>query len=1550
MAIQGRESGDTGAPDDLDFSPKIPNDLEFNRTPAEGKAPEPNASIKEVPITPETNFEDIASQLQTLDAWKQGLVKQVTPTTLGDALNEAASGIGNSVKNLFTFNPSMPTDPKQFPKEISEAMGRTLDKTVRALAPETKMPTEEEIRRDIPPEFQEQVLRDLKQQKIAQTSVSNAREEATYALTAPFMLPQKLIFGNTIRAAHPELMQRVREENERRGASDVIKFMDNIAPPLYLGSDVIRPKIQDYLKNYNPEQGDILEQLAPIAGAVAALGVDTITDPLFYLSFGGRAGKLSKEGILTEEGVGELGTKFDKGKTVVEIPSPGDRKIFVDERGTFHIMDPNSVPTKGAPKKGIVTVGLGPAKYTFDAPEIRKWGEQVLLDAEMSRPGQFVSGFATNTSNKTFNESRNVWRNEIGAADLFSDDVANASKAILGDRKLDEGVSKYATLYVENPRGADTIASRMGINLSKDDKLKAQKLGDTMVQWRNWANDVTEQSTGKRISQFAKADVEHQIKVLSDPAVRTFFDSIPEELRPYMFSENANLARRVDPGVLDIARAAGKGEMELDAQLNANKGFKEVADAMKQRNKLSTWAVDEMQKRKYGLKPGQSFYDWNVVRSTQNDVRDILSTSANKRFANTVSSMGKTAEEWDRTIKAAQEQVQTLGRAVDPETYRISRLQPGMLKELDTHAFDEVKRLTSKDLAVDLKEMGKLRDNLRAQYKIVDDPAVSAILEDNINHLNNVIESKGKKYSPYGYLENKRILFEPTVRGAVNAQFSPGHKIPAVAAASYINSLISKAYLSSIGRVVPQLYEATTAAMAAGPSFVAEVPNVIKSRFKPDLASDLYKASGLEQNLSNAYDAYKGTTVTPKLIQDPTINTAWSNTMAKYRAMVETKQFEKTMIENMNDGMKVAGQGLKAVANKTVDNWLGRTTRDMVNGFENIPKEALYRRRLKMGDTPFEAADYVGRSMLDFRFTGGNVKKYVSPTMMFGNYFVKSMERLPFLVAKNPWMVGFSDTDRGTVKRVIEGTYWKPTQLQHLQEIQGPFPPDPVFGGFLPGPEYVGKQLKTAQMWTNNFIYGLLGQADKISPNSATEGMLQKSKEGFQVMHYLPSFTSGPRDFLFSPFSERGAAANAQPLIRSAVLALSGMDLSTGEVIPLGKGKDFETKWSKRFSAILETNNPLKNPNFWNLYDVGEKIMFEKHAPRINGFLDSPETAAILSLVGKPNNKPKDIIEKLKIDESRLKSLISMSTLGLIRPTVPDFQFQLHRSAMMKERKDLIDGLMKAGIRKDKDEFNNLYGKVINVNKQIEQAIDWKLAYDAGTLAMRRNPDVAAELLGKEDKLLVPSFEDPENVRNIEPEDLPKPDDIEQPPQDLEFKEKGEPGASNQQNSGRSPASGFGIEFPERRGEGVPYSASIRNGKLNLQESPGYGEAIKHMMPKDAAQFLYQKYLDEQLHGREPRATVLNRKAGGPRSPEEIERILNQYQQQQSPVQTLPTYGPINEEELNSRMEENQRRQTSPDYGEGERKAMENIINNRLHNIKYPKGNLNRRIAGGKNK
>ncbi len=1149
----------------------------------------------------------------------------------------------------------------------------------------------------------------------------------------PFQLPQRATVGNIIRYLNPEMMNRMRKEQaENPWKTEVGKVIDEVAPPLYLGTDILLPKINKYFKDLDPREGDALEYAGNALGFGAAIAADVFTDPLFYTVL------LAPSKLAAAAERAGATSKLVDGVKVVEMASPNGRPVWITGKGTVDFIDPalskSAKAIEGAAGKDLLQVKLpfiDTPVLSVKGESLQKWAQAKQASFENSVVGRGLRSINVDTLDPVFNDARHINAYESSMPQLFVKDIEKDANFITAGKKVPEKVGEYAYMVSQvGAEGAEKVARFKGLKLSQEEIQMATDLGGSMEKWRAFGSDLHFQLSGNVIPPKAALTEAEKVSWLAqNHEMADILAKLPEEVRPFMFSENANLRRMRDPQWIANAEKLGvqlkDAERVVDRALTT-RGLKETADAARERIPLSSWAYNYIQEKKTGVK---GFFDPDVVKATQADFTDLVRSASDQKFANYVRDLGLTKEQWADKISNAKKAV--AAGIDDPAIVKIAAMDPTKdVKAISIEAFKEY--------------------NFVGQTKAGD----SLVSKTPLYYERSVADSINAKYAP----------LKP---GMIGSFFG------------WMNQQVAKSYLTSLGRSIPQLYEATGASLMAGLTNPRHVAEAIAAKFKPDLASEIFHASGIGENLSHSYDVTSKIILKPKMYAEPGAFNAQTN----INQMISNQT--GTVIKEMEESVKKASLlgkapeavlgGMKKVVELANDNPLSRMTRDIVNGFENLPKEALFRQKLAEGYTSEQAIRYAGKTMLDFRIQSPtSLGSYV----LFGGFHAQNLKRIPFMLAKNPWVANLTDQDRGTIRRAIQATYdWSPGQSEGLQRQNGPFPQEPVFGGFLPGADAVMKYPEHAQTGLNQLITSLLG---KMPESSMLGQSLNKTPEGFQVLHYLPTTLGGARMFLgdfasiganltsnmmgYGPTDPggQGSIENQElsimpPAVRAAMIQLAGYDLVTGQKL---------SNVDEKNEALLRTLNPLRSPNFWNVFNGVMDSVTSAHMKSLNGFFNDPTYRAAMRIVGgKIDERSYD---KAIPSQAILKSVVSNMSLGLFRLTQPDIQYRMHVMSMLKDMDELKKAVKKYSSMEDpvmQAKGQQYIQKLEKRAAEFERLEKFYTAYSNATQAIRNNKELSKVLLPEDNtSAFEPSVDNEETEEESEnPELLDEETNSEEP-------------------------------------------------------------------------------------------------------------------------------------------------------------------------------------------
>lgn len=1088
------------------------------------------------------------------------------------------------------------------------------------------------------------------------------------AVTA-FSVPQGLIAGNAARVINPSLMDVMRRRDIAEDTPMWKRKLHEIAPPIYLGADVLKPYLQKQAQELGVVKGTILDSIVHDLTTAAALATDVETDPLMYVKF------LQPARAFEEAKAAGTAKEIINGEEVYKAALPNGQEAYVTRNKLF-LTDPTGTVAPGATiPKDLVQIrppGFSKPLIAIEGKDVQQWAQIKQAQLTNTWMGKGLTYFNNATNNQAFNEMRHVESVETGASRVLVGNIDQDFNLLTGGKKLSQDQSQYAYLLSQlGQEGADKVASFKGIALNVEEKALASEVGKRMEQWRTSTAEMAGKMSGNPVEMFMPALAEEKATLMGamSPAEKATYAQLPDEVKPYIFSDNANLHRMRNPEFVKQARQLGLdiGEAEKANQIvHDGVNFPTVANSSKQRSKFSSWFVDYSKEVEFaGTGINEPFYNPDVLVATKTDSENMLRAASNQKFLAGAKTLGATASEWQAKISAAQEMMANGVR--DPEIARVAGLDIKSLQEVDV---------------------------------------------DKLNPW----KFAGTGQGGAAKLVQAPLLFEPDVAMGLNNHFGVVNVNNFNSFVGQVNSIVSRNYLSSPTRILPMgLGEGLLSYVGAGGKPKAFIQAVMSS-VKPDKLSAIFHSSGIEIDVNKALDVVKKAIVTPGMYN---LAEGAEGISAPMRMLSGAKKFAmeswQEAAETVQDAVRSKGKtmgivdasgtltkdGAKWFVNNVVDNPLNRKTRDWVNGMQSVAKEALFRQKISEGMNEYEALKFTGDRMMDFRFQPNN---NATAYFTFGNFHYQNAKRLGFLVTDNPWIVNLTRSDRNTIKAAFEDD-WDPEAASFLHKAYK-MSGETVFGGIIAGSKSLMRNPQMGQGVLNQYLGALL---NKLPEDSLAGQALQNTKEGFQVQHYLPTALGATQHIFGDP--ELGVLS---PAIRAGMI-LAGYDVGTGKKL---------INWPQQYEALTRSTNPMANPNFWNITNAFMDEAQKAHIKNMNMIFSDEAYDKIVRAGG--GATAQKVWDESKPGQKQLASIASTVTLGLFKLSSPDIINRMNSSAIEKEINDAKYQVkqyaaLKAGPERDKQirEGNEL---VVEKNNEYTKLWDRYHAYKRATQALQLSP------------------------------------------------------------------------------------------------------------------------------------------------------------------------------------------------------------------------------------
>ncbi len=1131
----------------------------------------------------------------------------------------------------------------------------------------------------------------------AEETIKNGLSDAAHIMQYPmsiFNTPHNLVTGNAMRIIDPTMMANMREEQAQDPwKTDFGKHIDEISPPIWLGSDKVLPLIKEKFRELGADPTapilslpGILNQIGSATALVGSVAADVVTDPLTWTEFLApaevyKAAVRAGDTIKAIDGVNSAEKILDNG-----------RSVWFGVNGDIRMSDPAIKLVESADKNLVkVKLPLLPA-VTIKGQAVQDYIRGMQAQVEASDAGRAIRSFSNQTTSPGFNMARNQQDFTVGMTQMYAKWIDESASFATRGQNLTKDVSQYAEMSaIHGPDGAAKIAAFKGMKLTPEEVEMANELGERCATWRADGNLMYSHLTGEKIPDYKLTDERVQDFFTKNPKVKDAIDGLVAKspsMAPYLFDNNAAVARMRNPQwVLDmqaLGKDVGEGEKILDKAI-AGAGLKEVADSSKQRGPLSAWAYEFSQRQITGL--DTSYYDPDLLRVTKANFADLIATGANQKFAEYVRNTSLTWEEVNNKVNEAKIQY-ALG-PVDDETRRLALMDPKKdFKQVKVESLQRLQILGGKNTG----------------------DSIADVARTNV-------------------LTKKPLYQETSVADYLNNRYT---SVDTGTAVGWFNTQVAKSYLTSPARAMPRLY-ATMGAYLMNGGGIGALAETLASRFRsPDELSQIWAAGGLRHDLTKSYS------VTRQMIQDSNLYTA----PGAFAAVTDSQRMllnhgDKAILEMENTMQKIQNMGLgvkdsaKAAVEFANNNPIARKVRDLVNGFENLPKEALFRQGvLRDGMSIEQSFDKVSKGMLDFRFQPNN--NSLGNYMLFGNYHAQNLARLPFMICKNPWVPGLVDSDRGAIKRAIDGSYGvKPSQVEGLQRLVGPIPLETSYAGFLPGAGSVMRDPEQANIILSRITSALLG---KMPDDTMINQAMHKTPEGFQVLVNLPSELGAAKLFA-APLAQAtakvvngqslipmagGQFGMAPPILRALVVAM-GYDPVTGKQL---------VDSDHVIDALSKSVNPYHMPNFWNIFNAAVDTASKAQHESLNNLFENPTYRAAMRLVG--GSVLGTIYDKEKPGKAQLAAIVDTFTLGLFRLSQPEVQFQMQVKSNLSELdqkfKDLssmaksLDPAVREVAKK------NFMNQIMPITKDLKNMVKFHTAYKNATQQIRLNKSLHGEL------------------------------------------------------------------------------------------------------------------------------------------------------------------------------------------------------------------------------
>ncbi len=679
-------------------------------------------------------------------------------------------------------------------------------------------------------------------------------------------------------------------------------------------------------------------------------------------------------------------------------------------------------------KKAKQGKGFGPeiqrgerAALALDIPFLKK-----VPIIKGQKAGEFID--AVDTSLRSLDRSLVRTNTGLGFDDLdYAYEARNAANSFAIQEARDTimkqagynniNVNKLASYMAES--GSDDVgialAKKRGVRVNPDDVEDAKQLAASYRKVLDEATRVVEKETGFQVKQIGLPSPEVQDKVIKK--AKSQFGEIPiglvelEDGRTVdvTFSNSYDFGRRFSE-MSEAAKGIKVAENEL-ANAAKGTGFAARPDALKQRNPLSTFMLEELYAKKYGIKP-EEVYSWNkpsIVADTYENLVDFASDF--KLLKETKDTYGVAKADIESYIQAAKDRAsmaKLMGMPPSKEDLLVAKMSPKDFVPIDNRVFDKMRMIVGDDVSV-------------------------------------VIPQK--------------LYYPKEIADRVNMRFFKADKNAVAQSASWLMNLWSRNALTSATRIGKQSFENISKSFQMGvtPStFIEESAQAVRRSLGKDVDATtklMDSLPSINENLFTDVTPKGRVPFNPKLMDDEVIAGPYKQTLRTFHDLAKTNG--KKMLSP-----KWWAEYIGA------DNPISTFIRKTGSASDTYARRAHFRQMIKDGYSPGQAMQLTNQRYMDFSRRTPVVEKGLRTVSPFSSFLLKNLEALPSLIAKRPGTTNIINPWDGHLARAFEDwSGWSPEASEGAQKLI-PFYQDEILGPVLKGSQAIIDD----RSWVKNFM------------------------------------------------------------------------------------------------------------------------------------------------------------------------------------------------------------------------------------------------------------------------------------------------------------------------------------------------------------------------------------------------------------------------------------------------------------------------------------------------
>lgn len=984
-------------------------------------------------------------------------------------------------------------------------------------------------------------------------------------------MPGNIVAGPVARMINPELMEKVRLDDEMNGSSNLVRNFHEIVPPITMG--------QVISKYTDPVQKSVEQSLqtalAPAVKAfTSAVDKSLPKDPGMARLLVANTVKFAAESIPDAIHIGTEAVNLSAklGADVLSDPVM-NLGLFTDVKSGIAATE-KGIVYKGLGEKtaagetGLLVFnpifGIGQPKVLIKGQEIANFAQTQMIKGGLL--GDSVRGLLYNTGNMAYD---GLNHSEIMSRYGDNVDFKNALSNINDGIPLSTKQADIVNAMAEFPDRWRPFLESKGIKATPAEIEQAQEIHSQLWDITQAGKEKFVNAPKSVVNEFIPGSLtevgeEHGNMYENKFGKRNIYVDNNGVEHDFTLSDARGFGRRLSP---EAAEAYNKKQLEEVAtesrsakdQLR-NKGLTVHPSATLERNKLSTDAMNQVMKDYLGI---ENPFERDPVAVTMYNYRQMQEASRNRTYLDGVIKLGKKDIELQDYIDGTKE---------DPVP-RVTR---------------DIQRL--KDLGLPIPY-----DMERSQY----------LNTDNFVSLPKSVLNKARTLG-YDDIALAELRFEKPVAASIIDKLSKPAPAKAWAIYDTINKQVTAGVLTNPMRYMREFTEnANTAVFAHGVSPTDFMSGLFKRiSGKKDRISQLIDAS------ENIYSMDKTIKFTNGDLIEPSSWRPLGDWMETFRESSAGKFF------NRNVKLDSAGKFTANMVNPLpTENSLMIKVREGANGFVNVWKEARARQLLKLGYSEEMAVNQARIEYMAFDKTSPQLTslKRVNP---FSQYMVRRLETFTEMILKNPRAInGFGP--EGYLFKHLQNEDLSPDQAFALSKAIR-FPGDELVMSFMGGAKSVAEQAPGLNRFLNRVYLNMM-------PGDAQKAM----EKGYISFMNIQTPYKATKDIF------KLADSNGQkygPGVHM-VMGLMGYDPMTGDKLayqPMNDEKITSMGWDKRIQTVMEAGLPINKQIFDGVIMPSIRSALPQWEQKARDFfVDKDQKYIMESLIGTKLNAPDRVVKSL---------------------------------------------------------------------------------------------------------------------------------------------------------------------------------------------------------------------------------------------------------------------------------------------------------------------------------